>query len=51
MKQFEIPDFYRSPIISKVKTKRKLEDPRKQDFTPTRLKFATVEFTIARHFG
>ena len=51
MKQFEIPDFYRSPIISKVKSKRKLEDPRKQDFTPTRLKFATVEFTIARHFG
>ena len=51
MKQFEIPDFYRSPIISKVKTKRKLEDPRKQDFTPTRLNFATVEFIIARHFG
>lgn len=51
MKQFEIPEFYRSPIISKVKTKRKLEDPRKQDFNPSILQFSKVEFIIARHFG
>ncbi|MEY3048445.1 MAG: hypothetical protein RL365_483 [Bacteroidota bacterium] len=51
MKQFEIPEFYRSPIISKVKAKRKLDDPRKQDFSPTRLQFSKVEFIIARHFG
>jgi 4-hydroxy-3-methylbut-2-enyl diphosphate reductase len=28
-----------------------LQDPRKKDFTPTRLDFGTVEFLIARHFG
>lgn len=51
MKQFEIPEYYRSPIISKVKNQRKLQDPRKKDFTPTVLDFGKVEFLIARHFG
>jgi 4-hydroxy-3-methylbut-2-enyl diphosphate reductase len=51
MKKFEIPELYRSPIISEVKAKRKLEDPRKTDFTPTILNFGKVEFLIARHFG
>lgn len=51
MKQFEIPDFYRSPIISKVKEKRKLEDPRKKEFTPSILDFGNVRFHISRHFG
>lgn len=51
MKQFQIPEFYRSPIISKVKAKRKLEDPRKKDFAPTILDFGKVRFLIARHFG
>lgn len=51
MKQFEIPAFYRSPIITKVKNLRKLQDPRKKDFSPTRLDFGKVEFYIARHFG
>ncbi len=51
MKQFEIPAYYRSPIISKVKQQRKMQDPRKKDFTPTRLDFGTVQFLIARHFG
>ena len=51
MKQFEIPEFYRSPIISKVKAFRKLQDPRKRDFTPTVLDFGNVRLIIARHFG
>ena len=51
MKQFQIPEFYRSPIISKVKAKRKLEDPRKKDFSPTVLDFGKIRFLIARHFG
>lgn len=51
MKQFEIPEFYRSPIISKVKAKRKLNDPRKKDFTPSVLDFGKVKFILARHFG
>lgn len=51
MKQFEIPAYYRSPIISKVKNLRKQQDPRKKDFTPTFLDFGKVEFLVARHFG
>jgi 4-hydroxy-3-methylbut-2-enyl diphosphate reductase len=51
MKQFEIPAFYRSPIISKVKAFRKAQDPRKKDFTPTLLDFGNVKLAIARHFG
>ncbi|RYM34614.1 4-hydroxy-3-methylbut-2-enyl diphosphate reductase [Brumimicrobium glaciale] len=51
MKEFDIPEFYRSPIISKVKNLRKVADPRKKDFTPTILDFGPVRFHIARHFG
>jgi 4-hydroxy-3-methylbut-2-enyl diphosphate reductase len=51
MKQFEVPAFYRSQIISKVKAQRKLADPRKKDFSPTELKMGNVTFVIARHFG
>lgn len=51
MKQFEIPAFYRSPIISKVKAFRKTQDPRKKDFTPTVLDFGNFKLAIARHFG
>lgn len=51
MKKFDIPLHYKSPIISKVKVKRKLEDPRKKDFSPTSLNFGNVTFVISRHFG
>ena len=51
MKQFNIPEFYRSPVISKVKAQRKAEDPRKKDFSPTSLWLGEIEFLIARHFG
>lgn len=51
MKQFHIPDFYRSPIISKIKNARRINDPRKKDFSPTLLDFGPVRFLIARHFG
>jgi 4-hydroxy-3-methylbut-2-enyl diphosphate reductase len=55
MKKFNIPTFYRSSIISKVKAKRKEEDQRKKDFSPTKISFKnnelTIEFLIARHFG
>ncbi|MEO8400018.1 MAG: 4-hydroxy-3-methylbut-2-enyl diphosphate reductase, partial [Ignavibacteriaceae bacterium] len=51
MKQFEIPKFYKSTIISKIKNSRKLNDQRKKDFTPTLLDFSSVRFFIARHFG
>ena len=51
MKKFDIPEFYRSPIIGPIKEQRKIKDPRKQDFTPSVLDFGPVQFYIARHFG
>ena len=51
MKKFDVPSFYRSPIISRVKAKRKIQDPRKQDFSPSVLHFNKVTFHLARHFG
>jgi len=51
MKQFEIPGFYKSSIISRIKNSRQLNDTRKKDFKPTTLDFGPVRFHIARHFG
>jgi 4-hydroxy-3-methylbut-2-en-1-yl diphosphate reductase len=51
MKQFDIPLFYRSSFISKIKNSRKINDPKKKDFTPALLDFGPVKFYIARHFG
>ena len=51
MKKFNIPDFYRSSIISRIKDFRKNEDPSKRNFIPTILDFGSVRFFIARHFG
>ncbi|MBA2611239.1 MAG: 4-hydroxy-3-methylbut-2-enyl diphosphate reductase [Bacteroidetes bacterium] len=51
MKTFNVPEFYRSPIISKVKQFRKVQDPRKKDNSPTVLDFGPVKYYIARHFG
>lgn len=51
MKKFEIPHFYRSSVITRIKNSRKDLDPRKKDFTPTLLDFGPVRFYLARHFG
>ena len=51
MKEFKIPEFYKSPIISKIKEIRRIQDPRKKDFSPAVLDFGPVRFLIARHFG
>lgn len=51
MKTFDIPIFYRSPVITKIKNSRKVSDPRKKDYSPTVLDFGPVQFLIARHFG
>lgn len=51
MKKFEIPSFYRSSFITRIKNTRKDLDPRKKDFTPTMLDFGPVRFLLARHFG
>ena len=51
MRSFEIPKYYRSPIISRVKDGRKKYDPRKSDFSPSLLDFGSVRILLARHFG
>jgi 4-hydroxy-3-methylbut-2-enyl diphosphate reductase len=51
MRSFDIPDHFKSPIISKVKDKRKELDARKLDFSPTLLDFGDVKIQLARHFG
>ncbi|MCU0395625.1 MAG: 4-hydroxy-3-methylbut-2-enyl diphosphate reductase, partial [Chitinophagaceae bacterium] len=51
MKQFNVPAFYRSPLISAIKARRKANDKLKKDFTPTLLDFGPVQIYLARHFG
>ncbi|MCP9755739.1 4-hydroxy-3-methylbut-2-enyl diphosphate reductase [Lacihabitans sp. CCS-44] len=51
MKTFEIPQIYRSSIISSIKEKRRVKDKLKKDFSPTVLDFENVKVLIARHFG
>jgi 4-hydroxy-3-methylbut-2-enyl diphosphate reductase len=51
MKSFDIPDYYRSSIITPLKEFRRKRDKLKRDFTPTQLDFGPIKFLIARHFG
>lgn len=51
MKSFNIPDYYRSTVITPLKEFRRKRDKLKRDFTPSLLDFGPVRFYIARHFG
>jgi len=51
MKQFEIPQFYRSSFITQIKYSRKDDDPKKKDYSPSLLDFRSVRFYLSRHFG
>ncbi|OYZ02759.1 MAG: 4-hydroxy-3-methylbut-2-enyl diphosphate reductase [Sphingobacteriia bacterium 28-36-52] len=51
MKQFTIPNIYRSNLISQIKENRKAADKLKKDFTPTLLNLGPVHIYLARHFG
>lgn len=51
MKSFDIPNYYRSSIITPLKEFRRKRDKLKRDFTPTLLDFGPIRFLIARHFG
>src|SRR5687768_3947192 len=51
MKTFDVPLFYRSPLIAAVKKKRKELDRMKKDFSPTLLDFGPLRIYLARHFG
>lgn len=51
MKNFDIPVYYKSSFIQKIKEIRKERDHYKKDFTPTVLDFGPVKIYLARHFG
>ncbi|GAB3987051.1 4-hydroxy-3-methylbut-2-enyl diphosphate reductase [Spirosoma daeguense] len=51
MKSFDIPDYYRSHIITPLKEFRRQRDKLKRDFTPTFLDFGPIRVLVARHFG
>ena len=51
MRSFEVPPFYRSPLISAIKQRRKAADKLKKDFTPTVLDLGPLQIYLARHFG
>ena len=50
-RQFNIPDFYKSSIISRAKKPRQILDMKKRDLSPSTLDFGPVRFYLARHFG
>lgn len=51
MKNFDIPIYYKSNIIQRVKEIRKSRDHYKKDFTPTLLDFGPIRIYLPRHFG
>ena len=51
MKQFNVPNIYRSSLISNIKQQRKEEDKLKKDFTPTLIDLGSLQIYLARHFG
>ncbi len=51
MKKFEVPDLFRSSLITAIKNNRRANDKMKKDFTPTLLDLGDVQFYLARHFG
>jgi len=51
MKQFDVPSFYRSELITNIKNRRRDEDKLKKDFTPTLLDYGNIKIYLARHFG
>ncbi len=51
MKQFSVPNIYRSSLITAIKNRRRQEDKLKKDFSPTLLDFGRLHIYLARHFG
>ncbi len=51
MREFDVPAFYQSPVITAVKQARRAADPRKRDLAPSVLDFGPVRFLVPRHFG
>ncbi len=51
MRKFDIPKYYKSNYIQKIKNYRKELDHYKKDFSPTELDFGKLKIYLARHFG
>lgn len=51
MKKFDIPAYYKSSFIASIKESRRIKDPRKKDYTPTKVDFGSLQVHLARHFG
>lgn len=51
MREFSIPEKYRSSTIASLKYTRQQNDPYKKDFSPSIIDYDRVRFKIARHFG
>ena len=50
-RQFNIPLYYRSRIISKIKKSLREKDPYKRDKSPFHIDLGPLKFSFARHFG
>lgn len=51
MKKFDVPNIYRSSLISNIKSSRSKMDKMKKDFSPTLLELGPLKICLARHFG
>lgn len=51
VKKFEIPAFYRSPVISRIKQFQAAADPRRESLQPFVLDMGPLRFHIPRHYG
>ena len=51
MKSFNIPEIYKSNLITTIKQVRRANDKLKKDFSPTELDFGNIKILLSRHFG
>ncbi len=50
-RSFQVPSFYKSLGLVQIKNRRREEDPKRKDLSPSVLDCGAVRFKIARHFG
>jgi 4-hydroxy-3-methylbut-2-enyl diphosphate reductase len=50
-RSFDVPTYFRSDIVGRIKRHRSVQDPRRKDVEPSVLDFGPVRVHIARHFG
>lgn len=50
-RSFDVPEIFKSDLVSRIKAVRREADPLKNDLSPSILDFGTLRFKLARHFG